>query len=170
MIDLLARGVTGEALSRAITADPGLPDVRTVLMSTSAASGAAARLHAADLSRYLIKPVRSRELRQVLARAMTRGDKVEAQTLTDSDPSRTARPRFDGRGLRILLADDNVTNQQVAQAILEKLGLNMEEAATAGDIVVARGYLAGLRGAFDRLKNEAGPDGNASSTGRIRVK
>ena len=50
---------------------------------------------------------------------------------------RMSRPRFERRGIRILLAEDNLTNQQVAVGILKKFGLwadvvsNGEEALAA---------------------------------------
>ena len=46
---------------------------------------------------------------------------------------------------------------------MRTVALNMEEAAAAGDIEVARGHMTNLRGAFDRLKNVTGHDGNVSN-------
>ena len=53
------------------------------------------------------------------------------------DPQRAARDRFAGRRLRILLAEDNITNQQVAIGILVRFGLRTDAVANGQAAVSA---------------------------------
>jgi CheY-like chemotaxis protein len=42
------------------------------------------------------------------------------------ETSRTNTPEFGGRGIRVLVVEDNVVNQKVAGLMLEKLGLHVD--------------------------------------------
>ena len=50
---------------------------------------------------------------------------------------RMSRPRFERRGIRILLAEDNLTNQQVAVGILKKFGLWTDVVADGEEALAA---------------------------------
>jgi CheY-like chemotaxis protein/HPt (histidine-containing phosphotransfer) domain-containing protein len=85
-------------------------------------SGGMARLREAGFAALLVKPIRQRQLCEILSRVMageslgvadTHAAAVVATRTPSGEPSRRAR---------ILLVEDNVTNQLVALKILEKIG------------------------------------------------
>jgi CheY-like chemotaxis protein/HPt (histidine-containing phosphotransfer) domain-containing protein len=81
---------------------------------------------------YLIKPVRQADLFEVLSVVLA-GESVPraAQPLVTRHSIRELR-----RGaVRILLAEDNVTNQEVALGILKKLGLRADAVANGAEAV-----------------------------------
>ncbi len=62
---------------------------------------------------------------------------VRLPIVDDSDASHETLNRFAGRQARILLAEDNITNQQVALGILKKLGLRADAVANGAEAVKA---------------------------------
>jgi CheY-like chemotaxis protein len=92
---------------------------RHVLMLSSANGiGDAELCRTLGIQRQLLKPVKSLELMQALAAtAGSAGARAVEQLLP---PALVGHPAE--RALRILLAEDNVVNQRVAQRILERAG------------------------------------------------
>jgi len=85
------------------------------------------------LASWLMKPVRLEELRkQVLIAAGTR-------SLTTQEPRPVPQPQLPhfGHRARILLAEDNYTNQLVAVGILGKLGLKADAVANGAETLQA---------------------------------
>ena len=96
------------------------PNAATHVLMLSSANGIgdAELCRALGIQRQLLKPVKSPELMQALAAAAgSTGSRVVEQLLPPALADHPAE-----RALRILLAEDNVVNQRVAQRILEKAG------------------------------------------------
>jgi signal transduction histidine kinase/DNA-binding response OmpR family regulator len=112
--------VDGLELGRLIKADPMLQKTIMVMVTSLGQRGDAAMLTEIGFAGYLSKPVRQSQLkdclRLVLGRAVTEGssrsDIVTKYTVTEAS----------SQCARILLAEDNVVNQKVAQSLLKKLG------------------------------------------------
>ena len=133
ILDMQMPGLDGESLGRATKADPNLRDTRLVMCSSLGQLGANQRLEEIGFVAVLTKPVRRSELREALVAAIS-GKRIEASRAQ-------ATPGFaPGRGLspaRILVAEDNITNQQVAVGILRNLGLRAEVAANGVEALQA---------------------------------
>lgn len=117
----------GETLARAIREDERLRATRTILLTNPGA----------PLPRdtaYLNKPVRQQELPGVLVRALSE-ETIHVRTPDTQRRRREARPVFHDRNARILLAEDNSTNQEVALAILHKLGLAADAVANGYEVI-----------------------------------
>ncbi|MGI9285723.1 MAG: EAL domain-containing protein [Pseudomonadales bacterium] len=112
LLDWNMPGMTGDALAREILADPLIPDLPTIMLSS--AYVAADSLTAAGITHYLTKPVRRTQLLERLRIALG----VVTQEL-DLQTDAEQPPRFSAS---ILLAEDNPVNQEVAMGILEMLG------------------------------------------------
>ena len=95
----------------------------TVLMLTSAeADGGAERCRALGVAAHLLKPIKSRDLRAAIVRALGRAPAERDAPIVDVLDARSAHPS------RILLAEDNLVNQKLAVAVLERWGHTVEVA------------------------------------------
>ena len=126
----------GESLGRAIKADPELRDTHLVMMSSFGKRGDAKRLKDIGFSAYLTKPVKQSQLYDCLA-AVLGGGAAPAKTPDTALVTRHTLHEARRRKVRILLAEDNVTNQQVALGILAKLGFNADIAANGREAIQA---------------------------------
>jgi len=139
VIDMQMPGMDGETLGRSVLADPALAGTRLVLLTSLGTEGGASRLAEIGFSGCLTKPVRLNELCGVLARAL--GHDSGAHTGSRSMPAgrkpREAFPRIRDRRGRILLVEDNVTNQTVALVMLRKMGLSADAVANGQEALAA---------------------------------
>jgi CheY-like chemotaxis protein/HPt (histidine-containing phosphotransfer) domain-containing protein len=104
------------------------------------ARGDARRFQEIGFSAYATKPICHQELKAVLSLALGKGDGTEGSAPWPIATRHTAREplkAFFGRKGRILLAEDNITNQQVALGILKKLGLRAEAVADGAEALKA---------------------------------
>ena len=139
IIDMHMPGMDGEALGRAIKADARLGDTRLVMMTSLGVRGDARHFEQLGFGGYLTKPMRLETLRGVLSLALTdRGPAAQPpQGIATRHSATDLLGRFSGRKSRILLAEDNVTNQQVALGILHKLGLEADVVADGAQVLDA---------------------------------
>ncbi len=137
VIDMQMPGMDGESLGRIIQADPRLAGIRMVMLTSLGLRGDAKRCAEIGFAAYLTKPVQHQELREVLSLALARpaDGGLEGCTITTRHTVRAILPQFEGRKARILLADDNITNQQVALGILRRLGLTADAVANGLEVL-----------------------------------
>ncbi len=134
LIDLQMPGMDGETLARLVRGDAVLGKIPIIFMCSIAGQRGVAQL--ADLSEaYITKPVKQGQLRDTMAAVLdTRRERRTSSEVRDRPAERIAGER---RGARILLAEDNVTNQMVAVKILERLGYRVEIAANGEEAIEA---------------------------------
>ena len=126
-------GMGGELLAGVIHAEPQLADTRTILMVSSRKDGDPTKVAACGVSGYLAKPVRRAEVAACLARAL--GDRNTArETQEGHAPER--RVRVGAKNGRVLVVEDNPTNQQVALGILHKLGVRADAVSDGNEAIV----------------------------------
>ena len=104
----------GFMLAEAVKKDPGLRDVPMILLTSAGRPGDGARCRRIGIAGLLTKPVKQSDLLDTMAIVLG------GETLWAS--RETVAPRVAARPLRILLAEDNPVNQQVAARLLEKRG------------------------------------------------
>jgi two-component system sensor histidine kinase/response regulator len=115
LVDGEMPGMSGLQLAAEIRADGALARTPLVLLVTAGPAALAATASPLGFAAYLTKPVRAMALRRALAR-------VAGQP----DAPRNARPAALASGVHLLLAEDNPTNQLLAQRMLGKLGHTVE--------------------------------------------
>ena len=136
LLDMQMPEIDGEELGRLIKADPECRDTVLIMMTSVGQRGDARRLEAIGFAAYLNKPIRHGQLHDCLALALGRkqdGKREPDHRLITRHTLAEARLL----GSRILLAEDNITNQQVAVALLKKLGCRADVAANGKEALEA---------------------------------
>ncbi len=137
IVDMQMPGMDGEALARAVKADSRLKETRLVLLTSLGSPWNAERLQALGFSGYAVKPVRQEELKEVLTRALGCGPEGIPMTFAKRKAVRPIAPVLGHRRARILVAEDNIINQQVALGLLEKLGCTADAVANGQEALEA---------------------------------
>jgi PAS domain S-box-containing protein len=140
ILDMQMPGMDGLAVAEAIKRDPSNGKLKMILMTSMAQRGHAARSERAGIAGFLNKPVRQAQLYECL-RTVT-GPTLQAmpQAGQDSPKIVTAHSLKEARDLRrprILLAEDNQTNQMAAVRMLEMLGYQVDVAINGIEAVEA---------------------------------
>ncbi len=133
LIDMKMPRMNGIELMRAVRADAALRGTRLAILTSMSAPGEVAATRAAGADAYLTKPVRREELFNALARL--RGAIVPEVPATDAHSS----DDLDCHGARVLLAEDNLVNQEIARAMLESAGCQVTTALD-GRLVVRQWF------------------------------
>jgi two-component system sensor histidine kinase/response regulator len=107
----------GGQLLDAIAADAQLQSLPVIVLSSA---GMAARPEVASRSPLLLKPVRQSELHNLIAQIIA--GEVKALSTFEPLAAETKLPRLSGR---VLLAEDNPVNQEVASAMVQRIGVSM---------------------------------------------
>lgn len=107
-----------------VKGDPVLSRTRLLLVTSWPKRGDAAQMSRHGYEAYLTKPVKRAHLLEAIAAVAARGATgpgSQGELVTQHTLNEAARSR-----VRILLVEDNVTNQKVASRIIEKLGYRCE--------------------------------------------
>ena len=134
LIDLNMPGMSGVDLVRTIRKSRTASGLSLVLLTSGDETGMAAADVEVDAS--IAKPVRQSELRDCLTRLTGRVSEVPMEMEIDSGPGDSERCDA-AVGARILLAEDNLVNQEVATTMLESLGCQVDVVADGAAAVDA---------------------------------
>jgi PAS domain S-box-containing protein len=134
ILDMQMPGMDGAELAAAIKADETLKDTPLVLMTSLGQRGDAKKMEQIGFAAYLSKPSRQSDLFDCLAVVFaSAASQKQAQPLVTRHVIREIR-----RGaVRILLAEDNIVNQQVAIGILKKLGMTADTVRNGAEVITA---------------------------------
>ena len=134
VVDLNMPEVDGLALAGALKAHEATRALPLVLLTSSSQRGDARKAEAAGFAGYLVKPCPAEVLQTVLATVIARakagagGALVTRHTVNEARAPTTA-PVEVKAAKRVLLAEDNLINQKVGEAMLRKLGFDVVIAA-----------------------------------------
>jgi PAS domain S-box-containing protein len=131
--DMQMPGMDGMTLGFAIKADETLRGTPLVLLSSLGQRGDARKMEEIGFSAYLTKPARQSELFCCLSAVLAGTAAPPGKPIVTRH---TVREMSRG-SVRILLAEDNIINQQVAVGILKKLGLRADAVANGAEAVKA---------------------------------
>lgn len=125
VIDSKMPGMNGEALGRAIKADPRLSRTKMVILTSLGQNENVEIYKKVGFSAYANKPIRQSDFFKILSSVIIDTDDVNNQNIITHCNTNENIIHF-SQGGRILVVDDNTTNRQVATGILTKLGLSVE--------------------------------------------
>lgn len=148
VLDLQMPEVDGMMLARRISRDPVLKGTRMVMLSSSHERPDSNTLRDCGLLSFMLKPVKRAQLHQCLVEALAAampgqdGDRATARNRPAAPQTSAtgALPMADPgalAGLRILLAEDNLTNRLLAQKMLERIGCRAETAMNGVEVLHA---------------------------------
>jgi PAS domain S-box-containing protein len=133
LTDMQMPGMDGEALGRIAMNDRRFAATRLVMMTSQGWPGDTGRLGRAGFAAQLLKPVRRPDLLDCLAAVLGAPAGAAGPRLVTRHSLRDLR----AASVRVLLAEDNLTNQQVALGILRKLGLRADVVANGHEAIEA---------------------------------
>ncbi len=126
ILDLNMPNMDGWELARTIKADPALQGLKLVLLSSSALREDPSRPSDVEFETYLSKPVRKADLKSCLEMIMSLSESaVIDRSNSVKEQRQEALPALCLSGL-LLVVDDHVVNQQLAQMMLERLGQRVD--------------------------------------------
>lgn len=138
LLDQEMPGMDGSELGRRIKADHQLEPTLMIMVTSLAQRGDAATLQNIGFTGYLPKPVREKQLHGCIAIVLGRGNNASKNIVTQYTGKKTVpHDEAPKSGTRILLVEDHITNQKVAQIILGKLGYKADVAANGREAVRA---------------------------------
>ena len=137
ILDMQMPGMDGEALGRAIRANPVHRGTLLLMMTSMGQRSDARRLEGIGFSGYLIKPVKQKDLYDTLAAVVGKGpvDSGHAPIITRRLVKENQR-----RNGHVLLAEDNPTNQKLAVLLLQKMGIHTHAVTNGKEAVQALCY------------------------------
>lgn len=142
LLDMQMPGMDGAELGRRIKECPEIRDTPLIMLTSLGERGDAARLTRLGFAGYLTKPLRQSQLRECLSIVVGREEAPDAAAIHSGLVTRHTVTESRKRRPRILLVEDNATNQLVASKILQKLGCRADVAANGREALAA---LSGVR-------------------------
>ncbi|MFC1735257.1 response regulator [Candidatus Hydrogenedentota bacterium] len=136
ILDMRMPKMDGEELGKRIKADPALANTHLIMMTSFGKRGDAARIREIGFEAYLPKPIKQSVLFDCLATVLM-GEGLEEGGAERPLVTRHTVAEGQRANVRILLAEDNITNQQVALAILRKLGYRTDAVGNGEEAVKA---------------------------------
>ncbi|EWY38840.1 chemotaxis protein CheY [Skermanella stibiiresistens SB22] len=135
IIDQMMPGMTGVELITAIRADARIQGVIIILASSDGSEELRRRAQSAGVAATIMKPMRCHNLLEQLSQAAGPTSPDPTQPTQVAGFAAVAAANAPGKGLRILLAEDNLINQQVAARRLRKMGHEVDIASNGVEAV-----------------------------------
>ncbi|MBF6571240.1 MAG: response regulator [Candidatus Binataceae bacterium] len=142
IIDVMMPEVDGIELARNIKADAALASTAIIFISSAGPRiGFQQRLRGLEVGDWLMKPVPQSSLYQALVKLLghgqaSRGDAGQEHKILAANAVMPMDSPA-GHGLRVLVAEDNLINQKVAQLQLKKFGFDVDLVANGREAVEA---------------------------------
>lgn len=128
--DWMMPSMDGGALIEAIQRDARMKDLPTIVLSSS---GIEVSRQLPPHVIYLLKPARQSELHDIIAGLMVGERRKEHAVVTNAGQILDAEDWLPMLNGRVLLTEDNAVNQEVALAMLQRLGLSIEIARNGAE-------------------------------------
>ena len=132
LIDMKMAGMNGLELGKRIKADPEVAQIPLVMLTSTLYLGEASQAKSIGFSSYLIKPIHKNDLYQRLLGALQQ-ESVPDQAKHDDGFAKST----EAIAARILLAEDNAVNQEVAKYMLQGIGCTLELANNGQEAIHA---------------------------------
>jgi PAS domain S-box-containing protein len=132
VLDAMMPEMDGFTLAERVRQSRALAGTVLIMLASGATPGEAARARERGIAVYLLKPAKQSELLDAILTGLHLAGPREA-------PAAPAPAPAPGRRLRILLTEDNVINQKLAVALLQKQGHTVQVAGNGREALAALG-------------------------------
>jgi CheY-like chemotaxis protein/HPt (histidine-containing phosphotransfer) domain-containing protein len=126
LVDSTLEGMDADSVLHAVRREERFADLPVVLMQPLNEQKKSGASDARGFFATLSKPLRVAELREAVECALAGREFTGGTERGASDSARLIAGQFSGRPARILLADDDPTNRDLAQSLFELLGLKAD--------------------------------------------
>ncbi len=133
ILDMHMPGMDGATVARIIKSDEKIADTDLIMLSSLGQHPDIRNPGKRYFEAHLTKPVKHTELFNVLSNVLGRKEQDVETVSSDTAVSDSAKHY----SLRILLAEDNIVNQKVAQSMLQKIGYRVDTVASGSEAVNA---------------------------------
>lgn len=134
LVDARMPGMDGMTLAREIKTDPTISSVRLILLTSFGKRGDGEVARRIGFDAYLNKPLHQSHLYDSIVTVLGSANTKESRPLVTRHSLAEARAQL---RIRVLVAEDNMTNQKVAVSMLEKLGCRVDVAANGLEAIDA---------------------------------
>ncbi|WP_447969452.1 response regulator [Nitrospira sp. M1] len=136
IVDQQLTDMSGADFAQHVQHDPALAQSRLIMLSSLGQRGEARRAKEDGFMAYLTKPVRQEQLYRCLTAAM--GSPAQPIKADHNLITRYTLEEMENRSkVRILLAEDNIVNQKVANKMLAKLGYRVDVVVNGHEAIQA---------------------------------
>jgi PAS domain S-box-containing protein len=132
ILDMHMPGMDGGTLAKAIKSDKKIKDTYLIMLTSLGQWPGLGQID--HFEAYLTKPVRQSELFDKLSSILRMDRQKQKQRSPVTEHEAFGKP---AGNVRILLAEDNIVNQKVAQGMLKKLGFRADTVANGAEAVNA---------------------------------
>jgi CheY-like chemotaxis protein len=137
LIDMQMPGFNGADLGRLIQADARFADLRMVIVVSLGSPDHPQYFEKLGFAGFVIKPIGHQELKAILSRVFDETGGPGPRSIVMRRTARETLKSFHHFKGRVLVAEDNITNQQVTLNILRKLGLYADAVANGVEALKA---------------------------------
>ena len=137
IVDLQSESIRGASLAEMIVTEPLLRETRVVLLEAMGSQSPARPLADRGSCAYIAKPVRGQDLIGALVSLLSKKGMAQPATSAAAASDSHGVGLFSNLDARVLLVEDNATNQVVAVGILKKLGLKVNVASNGAEAIAA---------------------------------
>ncbi len=123
ILDMDMPDMDGLEVGRSIKTVPAIADTPMIMLTSVGLRGDANKAKKCGISAYLTKPVRQSDLHTTLLNVIGKDSRCQPGQLVTHYSIAEEKRRFN---LRVLVAEDNSTNQEVAFGMLRKLGCRVD--------------------------------------------
>ncbi|MCX5906750.1 MAG: response regulator [Deltaproteobacteria bacterium] len=134
ILDMEMPGMDGTMLGRKIKADKNLGNTVLIMLTSKGHRGDAQEMQAIGFAGYLTKPIKSTQLQDCLALVVSIKS-LETKNRPLPIVTRHSVSEHRKQRVQILLAEDNIVNQKVAQGILQRAGYRTDVVANGKEVL-----------------------------------
>ena len=133
ILDMQMPGMDGITLARVIKADPLFSSIHLILLTSAGWHGEMNQAFQVGIAEYLNKPVRQSQLYNSIISTLNLRHQAD-----NSLPQMSATSSLQAcTGCRVLVAEDNPVNQEIAESMLQVLGCDVDRANNGQEAIEA---------------------------------